>query len=441
MKRILSIIGVLILIAAVTIYVLNAMGYISFDQVSALPTAGEAAAELPQVDGPVLATNLIVVDARVVPVQKALLSMPAGGIVDEVLVQEGDVVEEGQVLLALDSARQKVAVNRAQAEVNRARAQLDELLAGPRPEEVDSAQANLEAAQARLEKVVKGSEAGDIREIEAQVDSARANLAKVLEGTSEEQLISARAELANAEAVVRQAQNAYNEVKWRSDIGALPQAADLEQATNNLEAARARLADLERGATRADISSAQAGIEQAEARLQSFLAVLPSDVSAAEAEVRNFEAQLNLLTAGARAESIAAAEADLAAATASLQDALVALAETELRAPFRGTIASVDVSVGEQLAAGSGIIQLADLESWQIETEDLTELQIVNVQEGSQATIAFDALPDVEITGTVDRIRLVGEDNRGDIVYKVIVTPNQMDLRLLWNMTAVVTFE
>ena len=99
------------------------------------------------------------------------------------------------------------------------------------------------------------------------------------------------------------------------------------------------------------------------------------------------------------------------------------------------------VSVGEQLGAGANVFQLADFQNWQIETEDLTELQIVNVEEGSQATISFDALPDLEITGTVDRIRLVGEDNRGDIVYTVIVTPSSMDKRLLWNMTAVVTFE
>ncbi|MEM7128002.1 MAG: HlyD family efflux transporter periplasmic adaptor subunit [Chloroflexota bacterium] len=441
MRRIFSILGILILIGVVAVFVLNTMGYISLDQVSASQPAAEEATELPQVEQPVIANNLIVVDARVVPVQRAALSMAAGGIVDGVLVQEGDVVEEGQVLIRLDSARQKVAVSRAQADVNRVQAQLDELLAGPRAEEVASAQANLEASKARLNKVLKGSEAGDVREVEAQVDSARASLAKVFEGASEEQLISARAEMANAEAALRRAQSAYNEVKWRNDIAALPQAADLEQATNNVEAARARLADLQSGATAADISSARAGVVQAEARLESYLAVLPSDIAAAEADVRNFEAQLNLLTAGAREEAIAAAEANLAVSTASLQDALVSLSETELRAPFAGTVASVDVSLGEQLAGGAGVIQLADLQNWQIETEDLTELQIVNVQPGSVARITFDALPDVEIAGTVNRIRLVGEDNRGDIVYTVIVAPDNLDDRLLWNMTAVVTFE
>lgn len=445
MRRLFSILGILLLIAIIAVVVLNSMGIISLNQLQPPTAATDAQSEeeapAVEIEAPVIANDLIVVDARVVPVQKASLSLPAGGIVDELLVQEGDTVAADDVLLRLDSSRQKVAVNRAQAEVDRAQATLDETLAGPRAQEIASAEANIAAAQARLERVVSGSQSGDVQEIQAQVDSAKANLDKVLEGPSQDALISARADVANADANVRRAQNAYNEVKWRNDVGALPQAADLEQATNNLEAARARLADLQAGATAADINSAQSGIDQAEARLQSFLAVLPADVAAAEAEVRNFQAQLELLTAGARAETVAAREADIASATASLQDALVALADMELRAPFNGTVASVDVSLGEQLGAGAAVIQLADLENWQIETEDLTELQIIRIEEGSTAKIEFDALPDVELTGTVDRIRLVGEDNRGDIVYKVIVIPDTLDPRLLWNMTAVVTFE
>lgn len=443
MRRLFGILGVLLLIAAVAIVVLNATGVISLNELGRPQTATSEEQETPeiQIEAPVIANDLIVVDARVVPVQKASLSLSTSGIIDEVAIAEGDVVSEGDLLIRLDSARQKVAVSRAEAEVARAQATLEETLAGPRSQEVASAEANVTAAQARLDQILAGSQAGDVKEIEAQVSSAQANLAKVFEGPSEEQLISARAEFANAEAAVRRAQNAYNDVKWRNDLGSLPQAAELEQATNNLEAARARLADLQSGATAADINSAQSGVEQAQARLDSFLAVLPSNVAAAEAEVSNFQAQLDLLTAGPREETIKAREADLASATASLQDALVALADAELRAPFNGTIASVDTSLGEQISAGAGIVQIADLENWQIETEDLTELQIVRIKAGDTAKIEFDALPDVELTGTVDRIRLVGEDNRGDIVYKVIVIPDSLDERLLWNMTAVITFE
>ena len=164
-------------------------------------------------------------------------------------------------------------------------------------------------------------------------------------------------------------------------------------------------------------------------------------IAAAEAEVRRARAQLELLEAGSRDEQIESAEADVAAAVASLQQALVSLADRELRAPFAGTLAEFDLTSGEQVAAGESIARLADLSQWEIRTEDLTEFDIVGIEPGDKAQLTFDAIPDLELDGTVDRIRTIGADRRGDIVYTVVVLPDEVDDRLLWNMTAVTTFE
>lgn len=82
---------------------------------------------------------------------------------------------------------------------------------------------------------------------------------------------------------------------------------------------------------------------------------------------------------------------------------------------------------------------LADFSTWQIETDDLTELDVVKVKEGSSASIEFDALPDVKLTGTVVQIKPVGVNKQGDITYTVVIRPNEHDDRLRWNMTATVT--
>ena len=441
MRRVLSTILILVVGAAIALGGAYAAGLISPDsfQQPAADSGAPGDDANQQVPDPVTAVSSIIVDARVVPVQEADLSMSASGIVEAVLVQEDDFVEADQVLIRLDASRQRVAVAQAQAEVSRSQAQLDQLKAGPRPEQVASAQAALDAALARLERITVGAEAGNVDAARAQVSGAQAGLAKVLEGTSEQQLIAARADLFNAEAERRRAQRAYNDIKWRNDIGALPQAADLERATNNYEAAKARLADLEQGPTQADISSASAQVRQAQANLDALEATLPTDVAAALAEVQNLEAQLALVKAGARDEEIMAAEAGVASATAALQNALVSLADTELRAPFAGTIALINVNPGEQVNAGP-VIQLANLTELQVETEDLTELQIVDVNVGDKATLEFDAIPDLQIEGTVVRIRPLGQDNRGDIVYTAVIAPDNLDPRLRWNMTAVATF-
>ena len=253
-------------------------------------------------------------------------------------------------------------------------------------------------------------------------------------------MIAARADVAAAEAQLKQATSAYNQVKERSDIGMMPQSLALQQATIAYEAAQARMSDLNNGATAAQIAVANAGVRQAVAQLNTLKNSTPAQIEAAAAAVAQAQAQVDLVKAGARPESIAIAEADVAAATAALQQALVNLADTELRAPFAGTVALINVANGEQVNAGLPVVSLADTTSWEVETADLTEFDVVGVKPGQQVGLTFDAIPDLELTGKVARVRPIGEDNRGDTVYKVVVTPARNDDRLLWNMTAVVEF-
>ncbi|NJN64702.1 MAG: efflux RND transporter periplasmic adaptor subunit [Acidobacteria bacterium] len=104
-------------------------------------------------------------------------------------------------------------------------------------------------------------------------------------------------------------------------------------------------------------------------------------------------------------------------------------------------MAELNLNVGEMPVTGTPAIVLADLNNWTIETEDLTELNIVKVREGDPVIVTFDALSGFELPGTVAQIKPIGQNRQGDIVYTVVVTPNSWDERLRWNMTAVVTIE
>ncbi len=377
----------------------------------------------------------IIVEGQLVPVQSASLSLSAVGRVAEVLVAEGATVEQGQVLVRLEAARQQAAVAQAQASLDRATARLAELQAGALPQEIASAQAAVDAAQARLDRLQSEE---DIRGAEAAVANAQAALARLQEGVSGDQLTAARADLANAEAARSQAQANYDKVAGLPDIGARPESLALQQATNAYNAASARLADLQRGASPADLAGARARVAQAQAALDALKAARPADLAGAEAELRRSQAQADLVASGARSETLAAAEADVAAAKAALEQAQIALAETELRAPFAGTVAQLNIAVGEQ-AAGP-VIVLADLSNWRVETTDLTELDVVDVVDGSAAAVTFDALPDVTFSGTVERIRALGQSQKGEISYTAVIALDRTDPRLRWNMTAAVEF-
>lgn len=113
--------------------------------------------------------------------------------------------------------------------------------------------------------------------------------------------------------------------------------------------------------------------------------------------------------------------------------------ETELRAPFAGVVAAVEMKRGEFVSPGIPVIRLADTSAWLIETTDLTELSVARVHDGDRVSVTFDALPALAMSGTVIGVRTHGENRLGDIVYRVTIRPDRHDPRLYWNMTAVVS--
>lgn len=445
MKRLMVFLLIVVTLAGVG-YSAYAMGYLPAEitqVIAAAPAQGtqDEVQSAPQdVEAQAVAQPRVLADAKVVPLLRSDLSMAASGIALGVNVKEGNRVEEGDLLIKLDDAQQRVAVAQAQANLARTQASLDKIVAGARAENIAVAEAALDAVQANYDKLVNAAAPGSIATAEAALAKAQAEYARVTQGATEEMLIGARANLASAEAQLNQVRAAYNRIKDMADAGMRPESLAMQQATIAYEAAQAQLNDMLNGPTAAEIASAAASVRQAQVALDTTKNAMPSDVAVAAAQVAQAQAQLDEIKTGARSEDIAAAEADVAAATAALQQALVGLRNTELRAPFTGIIATLNVTEGEQVSPSAPVIQLADDTTWEIETSDLTELDIVGITQGKKVTLTFDALPDLELSGTVNRIRPIGQDNRGDTVYTVVVTPDKQDKRLLWNMTAVVDF-
>lgn len=74
------------------------------------------------------------------------------GRIQQLLVREGETVKAGQVIARLESAEYEAAVARDRASVAKAEAQLAELLAGAREQEIKEARAAVAQAAANLEK-------------------------------------------------------------------------------------------------------------------------------------------------------------------------------------------------------------------------------------------------------------------------------------------------
>ena len=125
----------------------------------------------------------------------------------------------------------------------------------------------------------------------------------------------------------------------------------------------------------------------------------PDKLKAAKDRLANAEAALASAQAG-----LATAQAAVAAAQANLAAAQLKQDSVELKAPFAGTVAVQNLTVGQSISAGQPAATLADLTQWEVQTDDLTELEVVNIKVGQSVTVKLDALPDVTLTGVVKSI-------------------------------------
>lgn len=383
----------------------------------------------------------ITVEARIQPARQAALSYPIGGIIGEMFVEEGQVVEAGQPLLSLDNSRQIVSVAQAQANLEQAEARLQELETGARTQEIIAAQAATDAAQARYDGLTAAVSAENISAAEAQLAAAQAALDDLLGGPDPNAAIEAKAELQAAEAAVSRAQSAYNQVKWRNDIAMLPESQALQEATTALEAARARSNQRLQGASVAEISQARALVKEAEAELQRVRnPVAQGDIDAAAAELRSAEATLELVQSGNRSEVVAFAQAEVSAAKATLLEADVALQETQLVAPYSGIVVELQADVGEFVNPGTPVLQFGDLSTLKFETELSDGDAIRQIDEGMPVLIKVEELGDLAMTGKVTTIK---EDvtSRNEGIYTIFVEPDEVDERLTWKMRSQIFFQ
>lgn len=156
-----------------------------------------------------------------VEIRQVDLAFNSTGTVQRMLKREGDRVRAGEALAELDGDTLRHALALAEARREAAKAQLDLLLAGTRPEEIAEARANLAVAKATLanaEAIFRRQEELVRRDVasrqafddaRAGLDSARArieqlqaNLDKAVAGPRPEEIAAARANLLAAEATV-----------------------------------------------------------------------------------------------------------------------------------------------------------------------------------------------------------------------------------------------
>jgi len=143
--------------------------------------------------------------------------------------------------------------------------------------------------------------------------------------------------------------------------------------------------------------------------------------------------QYDISLDGPNADQLAVAKANVDAANDALSSYLIT-------APFLGMVAEVNIKAGEQVGTETRAVSLVDFSEWFVETTDVSELEVVDLSVGQSVTLRPDALPDLELTGTVVEISNAFTQSGGDILYAVRIRVDGSDPRLKWGMTVEAIF-
>ena len=361
------------------------------------------------------------------------------GIVTEVVVKPGDYVAAADLLLTLDGADLERAVQRARLSLAVSQNQLVQLQEPADEADIKAAQASLAATKQDLAELQAGPSASELAAAQTALAAAQQSYQELLDGASDAELTQLSAELHKAFITLEQAQEAYNEIAYRGDIGRSQQAMDLQAATIDYDTAKAGFDLATEPASAAETQAALNAIIETQVQLEALEAT-QAELAAAEAQVASAEASLGALLNGPGEAELGAAELAIEQAQLDLDEAQANLEQAQLRAPIDGTILTVDVEIGQQASAGLSALTMADLTDLELPVY-VAEVDISKVELGQAVNIAVDALPDQLFTGEVSRIAPMSESDSGVVNYQVTVRLNDLELKdgVRPGMTAVAT--
>ncbi len=329
---------------------------------TACSSAGNAGTATPEAIPPVIADSTIIAEGRVEPSRYAEIAFNASGVVSKVLVEEGQLVKKGELLILL-GGESNTQYAGAQFEVAEAQKALNDLL--------NSADADLAQTVIDLKEAKE-----DAKEAEQYLNYLK-NSPKVPQ--SETYLY-----------YIHTQKGADYRMRTRHWRGPAPEGWIVE-AEN-------------------DLALKKAAVDKAQ---------------------RTYD---RMKENGVDVDQLAVLEAELAAAKAKV-------AAFEVVAPFDGMVADLKAKAGSSINPGEIAVTVADFSNWLIETTDLTEIDVVNLAEGEPVSVTLDALPDVELKGTILSIGQTYGENQGDVVYDVSVLLTDVHPAMRWGMTASVAFE
>ncbi len=258
-----------------------------------------------------------------------------------------------------------------------------------------------------------------------------------------------------ANASVGAAQTSVDTAMAQVEQGQKQGAQQVVTAQSQLDQARAQLAS-DKAHDDATISSVQGQIRQAtdaltvarrtydnaRARAGVTVQTAQSQVDQSSSGLTSAQAGYRVAVATPSQASRDAARAQVDGARAAVEIAQANLDAATLRAPYDGTIASIDGAVGQWVSGGgsggsssSGLIQLVDLAHLTVVSQ-VNEADMAGIDVGNPVSFTLNAFPGQTFTGKVTAVQTQGTTSQNVVSYNVTSTIDPTSAKLLPGMTA-----
>jgi multidrug resistance efflux pump len=345
------------------------------------------------------------IEGHLVPKAFATLSFAASGEVVEVLVQEGELVSAGQVIAHLGGKQQ--------AEATLKTAELELLSAQQALQDLYDTQ-----------EAVENQAFFDLQTASQAEWDAQRKLDSITGDRLQNEIAGAEAQLVLAENQLESANDNYDEYK--------------DEPEDNTTRAfyQVQLTEAQRA-----YNEAVQQLDDLQGEGYTFILQQAQDsLAAAETQRELSEKHYLDVSQGPDAGTLDVASARVSVAETNLATAQAILEHYDLRAPANGKLVESNLNVGELITMGQPVAKWADISEWYVETTDLTEIDIVNIEVGQAVEVIADAQPDERMNGTVTAIQDTFQEVRGDITYVTRIKLEDAVPGLRWGMTVLVNF-
>ncbi|HEY3283305.1 MAG TPA: efflux RND transporter periplasmic adaptor subunit [Armatimonadota bacterium] len=373
------------------------------------------------------------------PVTKVEIKSKVGGKIIKLPIEEGQEVKAGDLIAQLDVDELLPQVQQVEAQLRSADARVEGARVAVDYQRVQTSSgleqddATLKTAIARRNQsqVELGMQRkvadASLREAISGQAAAKAQLDQLLAGSRPQEVQQAEQAVASARARCVEAEKDLNRKRALEKKGYLPQAqVDSAEATMSvvqadLESAQKRLSMVKEGPRKEEIAAAQAALRQRDAGVETAQAnldqvrVSQEALSQAVLSIAHARAGLAATRNGRRQETIrktdlAQAVAEAARLRSQLAELRARLSYATVRTPVSGTVIRRDIEPGELITSGVSsfnngmtICTVAELRHMEVRAL-VNEVDVARVKVGHSVEVKVDSVPNRTFHGTVTSV-------------------------------------